>query len=70
MRREKDRGFWGNLFEMVHKNRTLGLERSDNILVVNDFVENVDRGAKMLECKVKAFDRHVDPRTKSTGSRK
>jgi hypothetical protein len=70
VRREKNGGFWGNLFEMVHENRTFGLERSNHILVVNDFVENVDRGAKMLECKVEAFDRHVDSRTKSTGSRK
>jgi hypothetical protein len=70
VRREKDGGFWGDLFEMVHKNRTFGLERSNHILVVNDFVENVHRGSKMLECQVEAFDRHVDPRTKSSGSRK
>jgi hypothetical protein len=39
-----------DLFEGVYKHSPFGLERLDHILVMDNFMINIDRSTEMLEC--------------------
>ena len=50
MSREQNGGIRGDFLEGIYEYSPFGLKRLDNILVVDDFMVDVDRSAEMLEC--------------------
>lgn len=49
MRGEQDGGFGGDFVEFINEYGPFSSERLYDVLVVNDFVVDEDRGAKMVQ---------------------
>ncbi len=57
----------GDFLDGIHKDDALGDETVNNMLVMHDFMIDVDRRAFELEDAVNAFDGHVDAGAKASG---
>lgn len=53
--------------QLFHKNGAFRLQGLHNVSVVDDLVTYVDRGPKLLECKLDDLDGPVHAGTKSAG---
>ncbi len=68
VRGKQQRGAKGHFGHIVDEHSPPTAKSLDHVLVVDNFVIDIDRRAKGLDRQIEALDRHVHPRTKSAGS--
>ena len=68
VRGEEEHGAFGHLLDAIHEHGPLADEAIDDVLVVHDLVEHVDRCAVEPDRRLEGLDRHVHAGAEAAGT--